>query len=655
MTNTKKNHSNHNEILSSELAFEEWFNSLQYRNLNQLLSAEQFAEEITNILPNLELASQALSVLKFTLYFDLKLGAKVAGIVKPELQPQSVNLVDRLNVPKPFKMRLLGITGSKWAIDSLLQGLSDRDAAVRRSAARALVKISSASTSIKLLQLLNHEISDTRGWAAWLLAQIGTETVILELKKCLHHVESHVRVWAIWALGEIAKTGSSTAFNNLLKALKHDDSQVRLLAATALGEIVIYPGFPDPSMALVQLLECLDDPNNDVQIQVITALGKIGDTSAVSALVEKLNDRELFIIISAIESLGKIGGKVATEALLKALKHKNYNVRSSAILGLEKIGTDLATKEIADVILADEDDMVRVKAVETLGRIGSCSTVAQLLFALNDSEYYVRLEVVNSLRKIGSNEVIPGLVNALSNSMSSVRQKAIEALAEIRSEAALAALENAQGDRYPEDVRSEAKVAWQQIHHTAENSSKFTQHKIKTSTDNSLPEMAIVSYIEACEQLSYSSSRKLIQSIISIGSYRIPSPPGFSQVPNRLRLEFDDIDAPIDDPKLVLPTFEDILKVIEFVPNISQNNGFCLVHCQAGISRSSAVALTVCAAIIGPGKEREAMDYVLEVNSYIRPNIWIVELADEALARDGKLVEVAQEHQDIFERPGYIF
>lgn len=131
--NRKKNNSNYNKVASSQLAFEEWFNSLQYQNLNQLLSPEQIAEQITNILPKLELASQVLSAVQFTLYFDLKLGAKVAGIVKPELQPQSVNLVDRLNVSKPFKMRLLGMTGSEWAIDSLLKGLSDRDAAVRRS------------------------------------------------------------------------------------------------------------------------------------------------------------------------------------------------------------------------------------------------------------------------------------------------------------------------------------------------------------------------------------------------------------------------------------------------------------------------------------------------------------------------------------------
>lgn len=44
------------------------------------------------------------------------------------------------------------------------------------------------------------------------------------------------------------------------------------------------------------------------------------------------------------------------------------------------------------------------------------------------------------------------------------------------------------------------------------------------------------------------------------------------------------------------------------------------------------------------------------MNSHVRPNLWIVELADEALERNGKLVEVAQqEHQTILNHPGYIF
>lgn len=47
------------------------------------------------------------------------------------------------------------------------------------------------------------------------------------------------------------------------------------------------------------------------------------------------------------------------------------------------------------------------------------------------------------------------------------------------------------------------------------------------------------------------------------------------------------------------------------------------------------MALTVCASILGSGQEREAMDDVLQVNYCVIPNLWIVELANEALERDG--------------------
>jgi hypothetical protein len=40
---------------------------------------------------------------------------------------------------------------------------------------------------------------------------------------------------------------------------------------------------------------------------------------------------------------------------------------------------------------------------------------------------------------------------------------------------------------------------------------------------------------------------------------------------------------------------------------------------------------------LGRGQEREAWALVLAARPQARPNRWIVELADEALVRDGKL------------------
>ncbi|MFP4413895.1 dual specificity protein phosphatase family protein, partial [Coleofasciculus sp.] len=109
---------------------------------------------------------------------------------------------------------------------------------------------------------------------------------------------------------------------------------------------------------------------------------------------------------------------------------------------------------------------------------------------------------------------------------------------------------------------------------------------------NHLPKIWIASKWEA-SQLLASETGDAIAHIISIGEPGTSPPKGYTKVPHRLRLEFTDIVALNDDElDYVLATSEHIRQVIDFVPIISQEGGDVLVHCQAGISRSSAVALT---------------------------------------------------------------
>lgn len=163
-----------------------------------------------------------------------------------------------------------------------------------------------------------------------------------------------------------------------------------------------------------------------------------------------------------------------------------------------------------------------------------------------------------------------------------------------------------------------------------------------------LPTIFITSCIEASDRLLSTTTEPLIKYLISIGDPGDDPPQGYTQVPHRLRLEFHDLITPLDDPEdeEVLATPEDILNVINFASLVSQNNGDVLIHCPAGISRSSAVALTVYAVLLGPGREEEALGYVLAARPQAIPNRWIVELADEALGREGKLIKVAQNYVD---------
>ena len=109
--------------------------------------------------------------------------------------------------------------------------------------------------------------------------------------------------------------------------------------------------------------------------------------------------------------------------------------------------------------------------------------------------------------------------------------------------------------------------------------------------------------------------------------------------PKQLILRFDDINQPMDD--YVIPQMSHIKRALEFADKIE--DGSLLVHCHAGISRSSAIALAVIAKRLGSGKEEEAVNTLEHINPNCRPNKSIVEMADELLERDGKLYKEVDE------------
>jgi len=64
-----------------------------------------------------------------------------------------------------------------------------------------------------------------------------------------------------------------------------------------------------------------------------------------------------------------------------------------------------------------------------------------------------------------------------------------------------------------------------------------------------------------------------------------------------------------------------------------------LIHCEAGVSRSTAAALILYACWLGPGLEAEAMERVLAQRPLAIPNRRMVALADDLLNRGGHLLK----------------
>lgn len=596
------------------------------------LKQKQGMHTLATILPQVEQQSLALRAVKLALKVNLKLGSKLAGMVKPEFQLKTVRLIVKIKTSLPLKIQLLALTSSDMAIPMLVKTLNHKDRAVRLHCIRAIGKIGSRAAVIELARVLASADSQAQAWAAWALGEIDSKPAAAALIEALNHKASGVRTWAVWALGKI---NPKIAVPAMIKALKHQDSEVRWRAAVNCGKIGVAEVVPG-------LLNALRDENHLVRARAAAALGKIGARDAVPRLVELLHEPDSYAVsLRAAEALGQIGTETAVAGLLQALNHEDSDVRGSAVSALGEINSEVAAVAVMRS-LSDRDIFVRGRAAVALGNINTAGdanlqkmVAAGLAIALGDSESYVRWRVADALGQIGTDEAVAGLVRLLEDETSGVRQKAVKSLGQIGSRAALLALEaalrrqfadvRAQAAQYLPDVGAEVKTVY------------FEQESATDVSAEKLPKIQIASEAEATEYIIDRAAGRNLQYLISIGTPGVPDPKTFHKIPNRLRLEFNDLETPVDDPDRILATLDDVLQIIDFSRQISAHPGKLLVCCQSGISRSTAAALTVCAALLGRGKEREAWALVLAARAQARPNRWIVQLADEALGRNGKL------------------
>jgi predicted protein tyrosine phosphatase len=103
-------------------------------------------------------------------------------------------------------------------------------------------------------------------------------------------------------------------------------------------------------------------------------------------------------------------------------------------------------------------------------------------------------------------------------------------------------------------------------------------------------------------------------------------------------LRFHDVSAPIGDARV--PERADVEQILAFAAELEavDRDPHLLVHCHAGVSRSTAAA-AILLAQRNPGREAKAFEYVARIRPEAWPNRRMVEIADELLGRDGRLSE----------------
>jgi HEAT repeat protein len=351
--------------------------------------------------------------------------------------------VDRLRNAHRWRERalaaeLLGRVGNAKAVPALLETVRatrTEDSDVRNIALRALARIADPGSVVPLTQAL--ETADA--WLAPHIADILTRHGGSAVESLLAMLERGApprsRAWAANVLGELR---AESALPALISGLDDPDDEVRAKSATALGRL------GDQSAVGPLLERLLADSAPFVRARIANALGQFGDVEVTDRLVHALGDPAWWVRVRSVEALERIGPS-AEQTLLTALNHTDREIRGRAAVTLERLGSAAALATIVrDGDHADD-------AAETLVKFqtaGARELIAGLLMA---PRHEARDTTLRAIRAAGRRDLAQEVVQvALSDPDPALRANAMDMLARFRvPEATTAALEAEQGDPEP--------------------------------------------------------------------------------------------------------------------------------------------------------------------------------------------------------------
>jgi predicted protein tyrosine phosphatase len=111
----------------------------------------------------------------------------------------------------------------------------------------------------------------------------------------------------------------------------------------------------------------------------------------------------------------------------------------------------------------------------------------------------------------------------------------------------------------------------------------------------------------------------------------------------RLRLRFHDVIEA--QPGWIAPERWDVELLLAFSRDLGRSHStHLLIHCHAGVSRSTAAATLVLAQMHPDDPAEELLREVVRLRPRAWPNLRILELGDQILGRRGEIIEAARAH-----------
>jgi predicted protein tyrosine phosphatase len=105
----------------------------------------------------------------------------------------------------------------------------------------------------------------------------------------------------------------------------------------------------------------------------------------------------------------------------------------------------------------------------------------------------------------------------------------------------------------------------------------------------------------------------------------------------RAKLLFSFFEDTSDPSYPDAPRFQDVERILDFTKKLPQK-AKVLVHCRAGVSRSTATAYAILCQHTAPGLEMENLLHIETLRDLVMPNRLIIQHADKILKRDGAML-----------------
>lgn len=259
----------------------------------------------------------------------------------------------------------------------------------------------------------------------------------LAISQRLTSTDAEVRARAATEILEIVQDLQEFAGNELLTVLaaklNDPDEEVRVRIVEALGYI-------RNARILPVLRQLLAKDVKPVKLAVLRALGEMklkGPVETLLTVVTKVNDDEL--IAEAVRALEKIKDRRTIPVLKNLLIHDNHEIVFAAVRGLCVMGEEEGTRFLEECLTSNQD-FVKADAAKLLADFGDPSHVPALIQLLFDTSAQVRLHAIQALGRIEAEKAAPLLKTALGDSEPAIRASAAEALGNCGDSSCVSAL-----------------------------------------------------------------------------------------------------------------------------------------------------------------------------------------------------------------------